>query len=81
MIHRADALPAIYAALERRLGDVAVRPVYPRAGEDAIRVLVTGVKGSRAPARLAPPLVLHEADGRATAEARAIHEGRATLWP
>ncbi len=79
MIHRADALPAIYAALERRLGDVAARPVYPRAGEDAIRVLLTGVKGSRAPARLAPPLVLHEADGRATEEARAIHEGRATL--
>jgi len=79
MIHRADALPAIFAALERRLGDVAARPIYPRAGEDAIRVLVTGVKGSRAPARLAPPLTLHEADGRATAEAREIHEGRATL--
>jgi tRNA1(Val) A37 N6-methylase TrmN6 len=81
MIHRADALPAIFAALERRLGDVAARPVYPRAGEDAIRVLVTGLKGSRAPARLAPPLTLHEADGSATAEAREIHEGRARLWP
>ena len=52
-----------------------MRPVYPRAGEDAIRVLVTGVKGSRAPARLQPGLVLHEADGKRTAEARAIHEG------
>jgi tRNA1(Val) A37 N6-methylase TrmN6 len=79
MIHRADALPAIYAALGRRLGGVAVRPIYPRAGADAIRVLTTGVKGSRAPARLVAPLVLHEADGSATAEARAIHEGRATL--
>ena len=81
LIHRPDALPAIYAALGRRLGDVAVRPVYPRAGADAIRLLVTGVKGSRAPARLAPALVLHEADGRATEQAREIHEGRATLWP
>ena len=80
MIHRPDALPAIYSALGRRLGEVVVRPVYPRAGEDAIRVLVAGVKGSRAPARLAPPLVLHEADGSATAEARAVHEGRG-LWP
>ena len=79
MIHRADALPAIFAALERRLGDVAARPVYPRAGEDAIRVLVTGIKGSRAPARLAPPLVLHEADGSATAQAREVHEGRGRL--
>jgi tRNA1(Val) A37 N6-methylase TrmN6 len=81
MIHRADALPAIYAGLGRRLGDVAVRPVYPRAGADAIRVLVTGVNGSRAPSRLAPALVLHQGDGGATAEARAIHEGQATLWP
>jgi tRNA1(Val) A37 N6-methylase TrmN6 len=79
MIHRPDALPAIYAALGQRLGDVAVRPIYPRHGEDAIRVLVTGVKGSRAPARLAPPLILHDADGRPTDEARAIHEGRQTL--
>jgi tRNA1(Val) A37 N6-methylase TrmN6 len=81
MIHRADALPAIFSAIARRLGDVAARPVYPRAGEDAIRVLVTGCKGSRAPARLAPPLTLHEADGGATAEAREVHAGRARLWP
>jgi len=79
MIHRADALPAIFAALERRLGDVAARPIYPRAGEDAIRVLVTGVKGSRAPLRLAPGLVLHEADGSATAAAQEVHEGRGLL--
>ena len=75
LIHRADALPAIYPALAGRLGDVAVRPVYPRAGVDAIRVLVTGTKGSRAPARLRPGLTLHEADGRATEEAQAIHAG------
>jgi tRNA1(Val) A37 N6-methylase TrmN6 len=81
MIHRPDALPSIYAALGARLGDVAVRPVYPHAGADAIRLLATGVKGSRAPARLAPGLILHETDGRATAQAQAIHEGRATLWP
>ena len=79
MIHRPDALPAIYVALAARLGDVAARPVYPRAGADAIRVLLTGVKGSRAPPRLAPALVLHEADGRATLEAQAIQQGRATL--
>ena len=54
MIHRPDALPAIHAALAGRLGDVAVRPIHPRAGEDAIRVLVTGIKGSRAPPRLQP---------------------------
>ena len=79
MIHRADALPAIYAALGQRLGGVAVQPIHPREGEDAIRVLVSGVKGSRAPARLLPGLVLHESDGRFTPLAQAIHRGEARL--
>ena len=79
MIHRPEALPAIYSGIGRRLGDIAVLPVFPREGEDAIRVIVTGVKGSRAPARLRPGLVLHQPDGQATARAQALHEGRETL--
>lgn len=81
LVHRADALPEIYAGLERRLGDVAVRPVHPRVDADAIRVLVTGVKGSRAPPRIAPALVLHEADGRPTPAAAALYGGGVSLWP
>jgi hypothetical protein len=50
-----------------------------KAGEDAIRLLVQGVKGSRGPLAIGSPLVLHEADGRFTAEAQAIHEGRARI--
>ena len=33
------------------------------------------MKGSKAPLRLAPALILHGADGRLTAEADAIHRG------
>lgn len=73
LIHRADALPACLAALERRFGTIAVRPVQPSADRSAIRILVTAVKGSRAPFALLPPLVLHEADGRFTPEAAALH--------
>ena len=81
LVHRADALPQIYEGLGRRLGGVAVRPVHPHSEADAIRVLVTGVKGSRAPPRLLPSLVLHEADGRATPAAAAVHAGGVSLWP
>jgi tRNA1(Val) A37 N6-methylase TrmN6 len=81
MIHRADALPEIYAALGQRLGGVGVRPIHPRADADAIRVLVTGVKGSRAPTRLLPALTLHETDGRATPASAALHAGGVSLWP
>jgi FkbM family methyltransferase len=64
MIHKADALTRILAAFEGRFGAIRVRPVVSRANDDAGRVIVTGIKGSRAPLSLAPPLVLHT-DGHA----------------
>ncbi len=79
MIHRPDALGAILAAAENRLGAVALLPVFPREGASAHRLLVSGIKGSRAPLRVAPALVLHHAEGRLTPEADAIHRGEALL--
>ncbi len=75
MIHRPDALSAILAAIGNRLGALAILPVHPARGASAHRLLVSGVKGSKAPLRIAPALVLHGADGRLTAEADAIHRG------
>ncbi len=79
MIHRPDALTAILAAAEDRLGALALLPVHPRAGVSARRLLVSGTKGSKAPLRIAPGLVLHGADGRMTAQADAIHRGEALI--
>ena len=79
MIHRADALGEALAGLGQRLGNVAIRPVHPRANAPAIRVLITGIKGSRAPLLLLPPLILHGPDGRFSAQAEAIHRGEMGL--
>ncbi|KQP08056.1 methyltransferase [Methylobacterium sp. Leaf99] len=81
MIHRADALPACLDALHGRFGAIAVRPVQARAGAAAIRVLVTAVKGSRAPFALLAPVVLHEADGAFTPFAAALNAGTAWIGP
>lgn len=75
LIHRADALPACLDALRNRFGDIAVRPVHPRADAAANRILVSAVKGSRAPFRLLAPLVLHDASGAFTPEAARMHSG------
>jgi tRNA1(Val) A37 N6-methylase TrmN6 len=75
MIHRPDALGAILAAIGSRLGGLALLSVHPTIGANAHRLLVSGVKGSKAPLRLAPALVLHGADGRLTPEADALHRG------
>jgi tRNA1(Val) A37 N6-methylase TrmN6 len=75
MIHRPGALALLLDAIGSRLGALAILPVHPTTGASAHRLLVSGVKGSRAPLRIAPGLVLHGADGRLTAEADALHRG------
>jgi tRNA1(Val) A37 N6-methylase TrmN6 len=60
IVHRADALGDILAAFKGRFGSIAVLPLYPREGEAAVRVIVSGVKGSRAPLSILPGLVMHQ---------------------
>lgn len=79
VIHRADALPALLAAAAGRFGALAALPIHPRAGEPATRVLLRGVRGSRAPFSLAAGLVLHGPDGSFTPQAEALHRGEAVL--
>lgn len=61
MIHKAEALPRILSAFENRFGALTVLPIYPRDGAPAIRVIVDGVKGSRAPLVIKQGLTLHGA--------------------
>ncbi|HYE01242.1 MAG TPA: methyltransferase domain-containing protein [Alphaproteobacteria bacterium] len=83
LIHRADRLPDILAALSPGFGAVTVFPLWPKAGREAKRVLVAGRRGSRAPARLLPGLVLHDPAGGPTAAAEAVLRDAAALplWP
>jgi tRNA1(Val) A37 N6-methylase TrmN6 len=81
MIHRADAIEPCLRHLARGFGEAAIRPVHARPDEPAIRILVTAVKSSRAPVRLLPGLVLHDAAGRFTSQAEAVHRGEALLVP
>jgi tRNA1(Val) A37 N6-methylase TrmN6 len=68
MIHRADALGAVLAALDGRFGAIRVLPIYPRLGAPASRIIVQGTKGSRAPLLIRPGLVLHQPDGHSFTE-------------
>jgi tRNA1(Val) A37 N6-methylase TrmN6 len=82
LVHRADRLDEVILALRRAgCAEIAVLPLWPRAGEDARRVLVRARRGIAGPARLLPGLVLHQADGRFTAAAEAIlRDGAALGW-
>jgi tRNA1(Val) A37 N6-methylase TrmN6 len=63
LVHRADALVALLDAMSGRFGALSIRPIYPRPDAAAHRVIVSGIKGSRAPLCLQPGTVLHPADG------------------
>ena len=79
VVHAASALPDLLASLVNRTGAISVKPILPREGEAAHRVLVQATKGSRGPFKLAAPLVLHDTAGRFTEEAERIHRGDAAL--
>ena len=79
LIWRADGLGDVLAALGAHFGGTAVLPVYGRAGQPAIRVLVSARKGSRAPLAVLPGLTLNDEDGKPTAEAEAILRGAEAL--
>lgn len=72
IIHKAGALPEILAAFAGRFGDLRVLPLYPREGEPAGRVIVQGIKGSRAAMVLMPGFVLHDAGDGFTLAAQAV---------
>lgn len=75
-IHSAAALPSLLAAFDQRFGAVTVLPLLPRPGAPALRVLIRGSKGSRAPFTLLAPRLLHETEGRAfTPEMDAVFRG------
>lgn len=77
LVHRADRLPDCLAGLG--FGGLTLRLVHPRADAPASRLLLSGTKGSRAPLRIEPPLILHDASGRFTPLAEALHRGEAAL--
>ncbi|MGQ0675145.1 MAG: tRNA1(Val) (adenine(37)-N6)-methyltransferase [Rhodospirillales bacterium] len=79
LIHRADRLDELIAAMHPRLGEIAVIPLWPRAGEAARRVILGARKGAKSPARLGAGLVLHKDDGGFTDAADAILRGGGAL--
>jgi tRNA1(Val) A37 N6-methylase TrmN6 len=72
IVHRPDSLGKLLSAMEPRFGDIRVAPLHAREGTAASRVVVQGVKGSKAPMQLLPGLILHKADNTFTPEAESI---------
>lgn len=59
IIQQTARLAGLLAALDRRMGSVALRPLSARPGREAGRILLQARKGGRGALRLLAPLVLH----------------------
>ncbi len=78
LVHRAETLGKLLSAMETKFGDIRVAPLYAREGSAASRVIVQGIKGSRAPMQLLPGLILHNDDNSFTPDAEAVLREGAT---
>lgn len=72
IIHRAEALPALMQAFEGRAGGLKIFPLFPKAGVPASRVIVQGIKGSRAQSCLLQGQIMHQGDGTFAPQVQAI---------
>lgn len=79
-VYPAEGLAALLASFGTRFGGVTILPLTPRPGVPANRVLVRGIKGSRAPLTLLASRTMHGLDGNGfTPEFDAIFRGQAAL--
>lgn len=80
LIHRADMLEVLLKMMEGRFGGIKIFPIYPKENLPAKRVILQGVKGSRAYATVFRGLVLHKEGGGYTSEAMTVMEQGQHLW-
>lgn len=79
VIHRADRLDEVLSAMSEISGAIVLYPLWPKAGEDAKRVIVRGTANRGTAMRVAGGLVLHDATGAYTPEADAVLRNAAAL--
>lgn len=77
VVHRADSLGQLLNSMQNRFGDIRIAPLFPRRGAAASRILVQGIKGSKAPMQILQGLVLHGDGNEFTPEADAVLRGGA----
>jgi tRNA1(Val) A37 N6-methylase TrmN6 len=81
IIARPTSIADLLHALQGRFGQLIILPVQPRPQDAAIRIVIKGIKGSRAGLAFYPALIMHYESGNGfTERATAINNGLAALF-
>lgn len=75
LIWRADGLAEVLAALEKGFGTLKLLAVHAAEDAAAVRILVSAIRGGRAPLVLLPPVVLNGPDGKPRAATEDVLRG------
>ena len=81
LLHRADALDRVLAAMHGRFGGVDILPIHPRQGQPANRVVLRATKGSRAPLAILAGFVVHDENGFTAPMEAILRTGALLDWP
>jgi tRNA1(Val) A37 N6-methylase TrmN6 len=72
LIYPAHGTDRIILALGRKFGAIEIIPLWPKAGQEAKRIIIRAIKDRQTPARLLAGLTLHEDNGDYTAKAEKV---------
>ena len=73
------SLDKLESALSKGFGSLAILPVHADANRPAIRVLIRGVKGGKAPVRVLSGLMLNDESGLPNKEVAEMLSGKRAL--
>ncbi|UJF33137.1 tRNA1(Val) (adenine(37)-N6)-methyltransferase [Paenibacillus hexagrammi] len=81
MVHRPSRLVDICCLMRQyRIEPKRIRYVHPRAGEEAMMVLIEGMKDGKPEIRTLPPFIVYDQDGQYCKELQEVYYGgRASL--
>lgn len=80
LIHPSEKLDDLLTGLKRFCGGIRIFPLWPQQGKACKRLVIQGVKGSRAPMTLCAGLVMHEEDGMSTEKALQVINDGQSIW-
>lgn len=72
LVHRADRIEEVLAALAETCGDINIFPLWPKDDVAAKRIIVIARKAAFGPSCLYKGMVLHRKDGSFTSAAQAV---------
>ena len=79
MIYRSENIGEVVACAQGRFGALEILPIHSKVEQPAKRIIVRGIRASRAPLSLLPGFIVHDKNSKFTENAEAIFNGETTL--